>query len=140
MATGFGTLNAVAFAMRATVHTTKSCHSFSISVRSRCNPYNIGFEADWQYLKDRRQRMIRHNNECENARRVPHTYNVGNSVKVEHLNIANMGHPKQIQGALHHGSCQYQRHTPSGSTQRCWCGLRNVEHQEPTSIQGLIPL
>jgi hypothetical protein len=88
-----GTLNAVAFAMRATVHTTNRATPFQL-VFGRDAIHNIGFEADWQYLKERRQRMIRHNNERENAKRVPHTYTVGDSVKVEQPQHRKYGTPR----------------------------------------------
>ena len=46
------------------------------------NYLNVGFEADWQYIKTRKQNLINKNNERENAKRIPHTYNVGDEVMV----------------------------------------------------------
>ena len=88
-----GVLSAVAFAMRATLHTTMRATPMQL-VFGRDAVHNIGFEADWQYLKERRQRMIRHNNERENAKRVPHTYQVGDSVKVDQPLHRKYGTPK----------------------------------------------
>jgi hypothetical protein len=80
--------------MRATVHTTnRATPPFQI-VFGRDVIHNIGFEADWQYLKDRLQRMIRHNNKRENAKRVPHTYTVGDKVKVEQPQHRKYGTPR----------------------------------------------
>ena len=88
-----GVLSAVAFAMRATLHTTMRATPMQL-VFGRDAIHNIGFEADWQYLKDRRQRMIRHNNERENSRRIPHHYQVGDSVKVLQPQHRKYGQPK----------------------------------------------
>jgi hypothetical protein len=88
-----GVLNAVAFAMRATLHTTMRATPMQL-VFGRDAIHNIGFEADWQYLKERRQRMIRHNNERENARRIPHTYTAGDSVKVLQPQHRKYGQPQ----------------------------------------------
>jgi hypothetical protein len=44
---------------------------------------NASFEANWQYIKERKQRLILQNNKRENAKRIPHTYNVGDIVRVK---------------------------------------------------------
>jgi hypothetical protein len=77
-----GVLSAVRFAMRATLHTTMRATPMQL-VYGRDAIHNIRFEADWQYITARRQRVIRQNNERENAKRVPHTYQTGDSVMVE---------------------------------------------------------
>ena len=76
-----GILAAVGFAMRATVHTTTRATPAQL-VFSRDAVLNTRFEADWQYIKDRKQRLIIQNNKRENSRRTPHTYNVGDLVRV----------------------------------------------------------
>jgi hypothetical protein len=38
---------------------------------------NIAFEADWQYIKERKQRRIVQNNCKENSKRIPHEYKPG---------------------------------------------------------------
>ena len=43
---------------------------------------NVSFEADWQYIKERKQKLIVQNNRKENKRRVPHAYNVGDQVMI----------------------------------------------------------
>ena len=77
-----GVLAAVAFAMRATVHTTTRATPSQL-VFNRDALHNVRFEADWKYIKDRKQRLIVQNNKKENARRVPHTYQIGDQVLVD---------------------------------------------------------
>jgi hypothetical protein len=43
---------------------------------------NVSFEANWQYIKERKQRLIVQNNKRVNATCIPHQYNVGNRVMV----------------------------------------------------------
>ena len=43
---------------------------------------NVSFQADWQYIKDRKQKLIIQNNKRENAKRIPHTYGVEDRVMV----------------------------------------------------------
>ena len=70
-----GILSAVGFAMRATIHTTMRATPAQL-VFNRDAIHNTRFEADWQYIKQRRQRQIVQNNDRENAKRTPHTYQV----------------------------------------------------------------
>jgi transposase InsO family protein len=88
-----GVLNAVRFAMRATLHTTMRATPMQL-VYGRDAVHNIRFEADWQYLKARRQQVIKHNNERENSKRTPHTYTVGDSVMVDQPLHRKYGTPK----------------------------------------------
>ena len=88
-----GVLNAVRFAMRATLHTTMRATPMQL-VYGRDAIHNIRFEADWQYIKRRQQQVICQNNKRENARHVPHTYNVGNQVMVEQPQHRKYGQPK----------------------------------------------
>jgi hypothetical protein len=77
-----GILSALGFAMRATVHTTSRATPSQL-VFGRDAVLNVSFEADWQYIKARKQRLIKQNNVRENSKRLPHTYNVGDKVVVE---------------------------------------------------------
>jgi transposase InsO family protein len=88
-----GVLNAVRFAMRATLHTTMRATPMQL-VYGRDAVHNIRFEADWQYLKARRQQVIKHNNERENSKRTPHTYIVGDNVMVDQPLHRKYGTPK----------------------------------------------
>ena len=40
------------------------------------------FEADWKYIKERKQHLIIQNNKRENAKRKPYTYKVGDQVVI----------------------------------------------------------
>ena len=76
-----GVLSALGFAMRATVHTTNRA-TLSQLVFGRDAMLNVTFEANWQYIKDRKQKLIQQNNKRENAKRIPHEYSVGDQVLV----------------------------------------------------------
>ena len=41
---------------------------------------STAFEANWQLIKERKQKIINKNNAQENARRIPHTYKPGDKV------------------------------------------------------------
>jgi len=41
---------------------------------------NVKFEADWQLIKQRKQRIIYQNNQRENSKRIPYQYKVGDKV------------------------------------------------------------
>ena len=77
-----GLLSAVGFAMRATVHTTTQATPAQL-VFNRDAIQNVHFEADWQFIKERKERLIRQNNKRENAKRTAHTYAIGDKVVVE---------------------------------------------------------
>jgi hypothetical protein len=44
--------------------------------------FNIKHEANWEFICKRKQQPIEKNNEAENAKRIPHTYNIGDKVLV----------------------------------------------------------
>ena len=77
-----GILTAVAFAVRATVHTTMQATPMQL-VFGRDAILNIQHQANWKYIKDRKQRMIRINNKRENSKRKPYTYQVGEQVLIK---------------------------------------------------------
>jgi hypothetical protein len=41
---------------------------------------NVKHEANWEYIRARQQNIIPKNNKAENAKRIPHTYNIGDKV------------------------------------------------------------
>ena len=77
-----GILTAIAFAVRATVHTTTQATATQL-VFGRDAIFNIGFEANWKYIKSRKQKLIRQNNRRENAKRLPYTYKVDDLVLIK---------------------------------------------------------
>ena len=42
--------------------------------------FNIQHKANWEYIRARKQRLIHKNNQNENKKRVPHTYQVNDKV------------------------------------------------------------
>ena len=44
---------------------------------------NIQFEADWEYIKNCKQQIINYNNQQENAKRIPYTYQVNQLVMLD---------------------------------------------------------
>jgi hypothetical protein len=45
--------------------------------------FNIKHEANWEFIRERKQQLIAKNNDAENARRIPHTYQVGDKVLIK---------------------------------------------------------
>jgi hypothetical protein len=74
-----GILSAAMFALRATYHTTLDATPMQL-VFGRDAILNIKFEADWQYIKRRKQKLIHENNKRENAKRIPHVYKTRDKV------------------------------------------------------------
>ena len=77
-----GILTAVAFAVRATVHTTTQATPMQL-VFGRDAVLNIQFQANWKWIRDRKQKLIKQNNQRENSRRIPHQYKVGDEVLIK---------------------------------------------------------
>ena len=77
-----GILSATMFALRATVHTTTQATPMQL-VFGRDAILNVQFEADWKYIKDRKQKIINYNNQKENSKRVPYTYQVNQLVMLD---------------------------------------------------------
>ena len=74
-----GILSAVAFAVRSTLHSTLKKTPGQL-VFGRDMILNIQHQADWEYIKQRKQNKINENNKRENSKRKPHTYRVGDKV------------------------------------------------------------
>jgi hypothetical protein len=80
-----GVIAAISFAMRATVHTTTQATPTQL-VFGRDHLRNIGFQANWNYIKSRKQHLINENNRKENASRIPHEYKVNDQVLIKNAN------------------------------------------------------
>ena len=124
-----GVLSAVRFAMRATLHTTMRATPMQL-VYGRDAIHNIRFEADWQYIKARRQRVIRQNNERENAKRVPHTYQMGDKVMVEQPQHRKYGAPKfrgpyEVDRVNDNGTLRLRLPKGNGVVYETW-NIRNI--------------
>ena len=77
-----GILSAVAFAIRATYHTTLQATPSQL-VFGRDAILNIKHDANWKFIKNRKQLLIKQNNLRENAMRKPYTYKVGDKVLIK---------------------------------------------------------
>ena len=65
--------------VHATYHTTLQKSPGQL-VFGRDMIFNIKHQANWEYIQNRKQDIINQNNQRENARRIPHQYNVGDKV------------------------------------------------------------
>jgi transposase InsO family protein len=74
-----GILAAIMYAIRATYHTTLKATPTQL-VFGRDAILNMKFEANWQNIKENKQRIIDRNNKKENAKRIPHLYKAGDLV------------------------------------------------------------
>ena len=74
-----GIISAIGFAIRTTWSTTNRATPGQL-VFGRDMLLNIRHLVDWHYMQTRRQRIATENNARENARRIPHHYNVGDLV------------------------------------------------------------
>jgi len=90
-----GILSAIRQAVRSTVHTTTRATPTQL-VFGRDALLNIGFEANWQYIKDRKQHRILQNNAKENESRLIHAYQIGDRVMVRQKPNRKFGSDKQI--------------------------------------------
>ena len=77
-----GILSATMFAIRSTVHTTNMATPTQL-VFGRDSMLNVIHEANWRYIKERKQKFININNKKENAKRIPHDYTVGDTVMIK---------------------------------------------------------
>ena len=77
-----GILAAAMFALRATYHTTTQATPMQL-VFGRDAILNTVFEANWKYIRDRKQKIIRKNNQKENSKRIPHEYAIGDKVLLD---------------------------------------------------------
>jgi len=68
--------------MNSTVHTTARATPTQL-VFGRDAMLNASFQADWQFIKEQKQRLIIQNNNRENAKQKPHAYNAGDVVAVK---------------------------------------------------------
>ena len=74
-----GILASTMFALRATVHTTTQ-HTPAQLVFGRDSVLNVQHEANWQLIKERKQKLINRGNTQENKSRLDHVYKIGDKV------------------------------------------------------------
>ena len=125
-----GILAAVRHAMNSTVHTTTRATPGQL-VFGRDMLVNATFQANWVYIKDRKLRLIIQNNKKENAKRIPHNYQVGDRVKVKQMKSRKHGWteyigPFNITDVYDNGTVRLRKDLPSGNrTYETW-NIRNI--------------
>ena len=85
-----GILSAVMFGIRATYHTTTQASPMQL-IYGRDAILNVKFNADWNYIKERKQHLIKYNNEKENSKRIPHVYQNGDKILLERVRATKHG-------------------------------------------------
>jgi hypothetical protein len=127
-----GVLTAVALGMRATIHTTNRASPTQL-VFGRDHFLNVNFEANWQYIKHRKQRMIVQNNKRKNAKRAPHQYNIGDKVLVladpnrKHGEDEYLPAPHTVTHVYGNNTLRLRHETPSGGAKYQTWNLRQVK-------------
>ena len=125
-----GILAAVRSAVLSVVHTTTRATPMQL-VFGRDALLNISFEADWQYIKARKQLRIVQNNRAENRKRTDHTYKPGDEVMVR-LNqsrkhgVAQFEGPYTVVKVNDNGTVQLSKATESGAVLQTW-NIRNLD-------------
>jgi hypothetical protein len=77
-----GILSATAFAVKSTFHTSTLRNTPGQFVFGRDMKFNIEHEANWEFIRKRKQQLIEKNDKAENAKCIAHTYNIGDKVLV----------------------------------------------------------
>ena len=125
-----GILSAVRQAMRSTVHTTTRATPTQL-VFNRDALLNISFEADWQYIRERKQKLIVQNNKRENTTRISHQYHIGDEVMVhrdpnrKHGTAQYQG-PYTVTRVNDNGTVKLSRATPAGGAVFETWNIRNI--------------
>ncbi len=125
-----GMLSAVSFGMRSTVHTTTRATPMQLTF-GRDAIHNVNFQADWRYIKERKQKLIVQNNRRENKNRLDHTYQVGDKVLVS--TDYNRKHGKDLYEGPHevtrvndNGTVQLSQVTKNGGVVLQTWNIRNL--------------
>ena len=85
-----GILTAVAFAVRATIHTTTRATPIQL-VFGRDAMLNIPFTANWKLIEERKRKLIERNNKRENSKRLDHTYQAEDLVVIKQAQNTKFG-------------------------------------------------
>ena len=130
-----GILSAVAFAVRSTYHTTLQKTPGQL-VFGRDMILNVQHIANWEYIRNRKQKLIEKNNRYENAKRIPHTYHVGDKVMLrtgtENKYESPYTGPHSILQVNTNGTVRLQMGALADTV-----NIRRIEpHKTPDSIHG----
>ena len=112
-----GILSAAMFALRSTYHTTLEATPMQL-VFGRDAILPIFHQADWQYIKAKKQKLINLNNKRENAKQIPHQYQINDKVLLARKKRTKHGEreydgPFTVLAVHDNGSIKIQRHNYS---------------------------
>ena len=125
-----GILSAVRRAVNSTVHTTLRATPSQL-VFGRDALLNVAFQADWEAIRQRKQRLINLNNKRENVKRREYTYTVGQQVDVrldpnrKHGEDFFQG-PYTVSRVYDNGTVKLTKATTNGAVSQTW-NVRNIE-------------
>jgi hypothetical protein len=124
-----GILSAIRQAVRSIVHTTTRATPTQL-VFGRDALLNVSFEADWQYIKERKQHRILQNNKRENATRLPHNYSPGDRVMIKRNPNRKFGSPAYlgphtVTQVFDNGTVKLSKATNGGAVIETW-NIRNL--------------
>ena len=127
-----GCLAAVRRAVNSTVHTTLRAAPTQL-VFGRDALVNLTFQADWELIKERKQKLILKNNARKNATRRHYTYTVGQEVHVKQNPNRKHGEgtdqyigPYTVSQVNDNGTVQLSRATTRGAVYQTW-NIRNID-------------
>ena len=107
-----GVLQAVAFAIRATYHTTLQKTPGQL-VFGRDMIFDVQHTANWEFIRQRKQEIINKNNQRENSKRRPHKYQEGDQILVRKGTENKYEQPQEgpfvIQQVFNNGTVQIQK-------------------------------
>ena len=117
--------------MRSTVHATTRATPTQL-VFGRDALLNIGFEANWQHIKERKQKRILQNNARENESRIVHQYNIGDRVMVRQKPSRKCGSDKQkgpytVTRVNDNGTLMLTKATANGGAVTQTWNVRNID-------------
>ena len=87
-----GIIAATSFAVRSTWHSTLQATPGQL-VFGRDMVFAQSFAANWNLIRQRRQRMINYNNRRENSKRIDHTYRRGDKVLIKRHDATKLERP-----------------------------------------------
>jgi hypothetical protein len=125
-----GVLSAIGQAVHSLVHTTTRATPTQL-VFHRDALLNVSFQVDLDYIKEQKQHRILQNNKKENAKCIPHTYNVKDQVMVKEdphrkLSGARFSGPYMVTQVYCNGTVQLAKATNGGAVLPMW-NIRNVK-------------
>jgi len=126
-----GALAACRKVINSAVHATARA-TLAQLVFGRGAMLNASFQADWQFIKERKQRLIIQNNKHENAKCKPHAHNVGGVAVVKAGAGCNHGSnpyldPMRITQVNDNGTVKLIKVANNGGTVSQTWNIRNIE-------------